>query len=312
MEEDDPSDEFLIDATAGGAMWALERLYQRYSGRFYALACRMTTDHMVAEELVQDAFLAVWQNGASYDSQVGPVRGWLFSIIYHKTLNYLRDSRRSSTQRQVPWQEVEAYERFALADVWEQVWSSMQSAKLHTCLMRLPTKQQVVIELAYFEGLTQSEIAERCQIPLGTVKARIRLGVLHLRRELEQGRKGETTPSNHTDNGQARSRREAMVVVQAAESGCATGYELCQDGSRRCFGYTEWERLVEQIEAFEFRGSTGSFTARKERRAHGHTYWYAYARGSAGKRKTYLGRPPELTLPHLEAIARKLHMSFNC
>ena len=129
MEEDELSDEFLIDAIAGGVMWALERLYHRYSGRFHALAYRMTADNMVAEELVQDAFFAVWQSATSYAPQAGPVRGWLFSIIYHHAINYLRGVRRRSTL-QVPWQEVEAYERFALSDVWEEAWSSVQSAEL--------------------------------------------------------------------------------------------------------------------------------------------------------------------------------------
>jgi RNA polymerase sigma-70 factor, ECF subfamily len=96
MEEDELSDEFLIEAIAGGAMWALERLCQRYRGRFYALAF-LTADKMVAEELVQDTFLALWQSATSYDPQAGPVRGWLFSIIYHHTVDYLRSLRRRSS-----------------------------------------------------------------------------------------------------------------------------------------------------------------------------------------------------------------------
>src|SRR6266571_1726917 len=257
MEEDELSDEFLIDAIAGGAMWALERLHDRYRGRFYALAYRMTADHMAAEELVQDAFLAIWQSAKLYAPQAGPVRSWLFSIIYHR-------------------------------------------------LMQLPKEQRAVIELAYFWGWTHTEITQRCHIPLGTVKARIRLGVLHLRRALEQGG-GENPPSGKTNSGQARPGQAPTVVVQVTESGCATGYELCREGSLRCFGYTEWEHLVEEIDAFEFRGTAGSFIARKEKRAHGHAYWYAYTWGSGGRRKTYFGRPAELTLARLEAMVRKLH-----
>ena len=307
MEEDELSDEFLMDAIAGRAMWALERLHDRYSGRFYALAYRMTADHMVAEELVQDAFFTIWRSATSYAPQRGPVRNWLFSIIYHQTLHYLRSVRHHSTLQQVSLQEAEAYERFALSDVWEQAWGSIQSADLHACLMQLPTQQRVVIELAYFWGWTHTEIAQRCQIPLGTVKARIRLGVFHLRRALEQKGGDEKPPPANTNNGKARPRQAATVIVQATEIGCVAGYELWREGSCRCFRYTEWERLVEQIEAFEFRATAGSFTARKERRVRGHTYWYAYTWGSAGRRKTYLGRPAELTLPRLEAMARKLH-----
>ena len=140
MEEDEISDEFLIEAIAGGAMWALERLCHRYRGRLYAFAYRMTADKMVTEELVQDTFLAVWQSARSYAPQAGPVRGWIFSIIYHHTVDYLRSLRRRSSLQQVQWQEVEAYERFALSDVWEQAWSSVQIAELHACLKQLPTE----------------------------------------------------------------------------------------------------------------------------------------------------------------------------
>ncbi len=306
MAEDELSDEFLIDAIADGAMWALERLHHRYSRRFYALAYRMTADHMVAEELVQDAFFAVWQSATSYAPQAGPVRGWLFSIIYHHIINYLRSVRHRSTMQQVQWQEVEAYERFALSDVWEQAWSSIQIAELHACLMQLPTEQRAVIELAYFGGWTHGEIAQRCQIPLGTVKARIRLGVRHLRRAFEQAGGVEKTPFSKMSKGETRPGQAATVIVQENENGCAAGYELYRGGSCRCFRYTEWESLVEQIDAFEFRGNSGCFTARKEKRAHGRAYWYAYIWGSAGRCKTYLGRPAELTLARLEAMAEKL------
>ena len=306
MHEEELSDQFLIDAIAGRGMWALERLYYRYGQRFYALAYRMTADHMAAEELVQDAFLAIWQSAKLYAPRAGPVRNWLFSIIYHHTLDYLRSMRHRSTFQQVSWQEVEEYELFALSDIWEQVWSTVQSEELRDCLMQLPKKQLEVIEFAYFWGWTHTEIAQRCQIPLGTVKARIRLGVLHLRQALEQ-RGGENPPPHKMNSGQARPEQAARVVVQVTESACATGYELCREGLHRCFGYSEWEHLVDEIDAFEFRGATGSFIARKERRTRGHAYWYAYTWGHEGRRKTYLGRPAELTLARLEAMVRKLH-----
>lgn len=292
MSEDELSDEFLIDAISGKAMWALERLHERYSGRLYKLAYRMTADHMATEELVQDTFFAVWQSAATYAPQAGCVQNWLFSIIYHRAVNYLRAIRRYSNLQQVSWPEVEA-EEGSSSDVWEQVWSDMQNEKLHSYLSQLPTEQQAVIELAYFEECTQTEIAQRCKIPLGTVKGRIRLGIHRLRRVLEQG----------------RSCQEASVVVRAIDGGCAAGYEVCRDGACSCFRYTEWESLIEQIDAFEFRGTAGSFIAYKEKRAH--TYWYACTsgdrRGSIGKQKTYLGRPAKLTLACLEAMARKLH-----
>jgi len=306
MEEDELSDGFLMEAITGRAMWALERLYHRYSRRCYALAYRMTTDKMVAEELVQDTFLAVWQSATTYVPKAGSVRSWLFSIIYHNTSNYLRKVQRRSIPEQVQWQEVEAYQRFALSDVWEQAWNSVQIAKLYDCLKQLPTEQRTAIELAYFEGWTNTEIAQRCKIPLGTVKARIRLGVRHLRRSLEQEGVKKALTSNK-NVGEAKPVQTALIVVRVTDNSCATGYELCAEESCRCFGYTEWERLIEQIETFEFHGTSGGFIARKEKRAHGCIYWYAYSWRSGGRRKTYLGRPADLTLARLEAMTNKLY-----
>ncbi len=182
----------------------------------------------------------------------------------------------------------------------------VQIAELHACLKQLPTEQRTVIELAYFEGLTNTEIAQRCKIPLGTVKARIRLGIHHLRRALEQ--KGvKKAFARNKNNGEAEPEQISMVIVRVMENGCATGYELCIEESSRCFGYTEWEHLIVQIETFEFRGTSGSFITRKEKRAHGCIYWYAYSWGSGGRRKTYLGKPSDLTLARLEAITSKLY-----
>ena len=306
MKKDELSDEFLIDAIAGKAMWALERLHDRYSKRFYALAFRMTGDHMVAEELVQDAFFTVWQSATSYSPQTSPVHGWLFSIIYHRTIDYLRSIKCSSTLQQISWWEVEAYEDFFLSDVPDQVWKSVQNAELRTCIMQLPAEQREVIELAFFGGLTHCEIAQRCHMPIGTVKSRIRGGISQLRRAIEKD-EGENTRLCNMTNDKAKSAQAASVIVQATKGRCLTGYELCREGSCKCFGYTEWEHLIEQIETFEFCGTSGFFTARKEKRANSCAYWYAYTWGTMGRRKTYLGRPAELTLARLENMAKKLN-----
>jgi RNA polymerase sigma factor (sigma-70 family) len=94
--------------------------------------------------------------------------------------------RRRSALKEATWEEVEQDERAAFPDVWDEVWRSVQSTQVRTALMNIPTEQRMVIELAYFQGWTHTEIAEGCQIPLGTVKARMRLGLLHLKRALEQ------------------------------------------------------------------------------------------------------------------------------
>jgi RNA polymerase sigma factor (sigma-70 family) len=183
---DQLSDEVLLSAVARGAVWAMEILYERYSRILYSLAYGMVADHQVAEDLLQDAFLAVWRRATSYSPQSGAVRSWVVSIMHHRTIDYLRYVRRRSTLKEASWEEVERDECTAFPDAWDEAWQNIQSAKIREALMKLPTEQRMVIELAYFQGWTHSEIAEGCQIPLGTVKARIRLGLTHLRRVVEE------------------------------------------------------------------------------------------------------------------------------
>ena len=183
---DELSDEALINAIAEGAEWAMEPLYERYNRVLYSLAYRMVADHQVAEDLLQDAFLSIWRRATSYSPQSGAVRSWLISIVHHRTIDYLRAVRRRAGLKEVTWEEVELDERTAFPDVWEEALRSVQSAQLRTALRNIPSEQRMVIELAYFQGWTHSEIAEGCEIPLGTVKARMRLGLSRLKRLLGQ------------------------------------------------------------------------------------------------------------------------------
>lgn len=180
------SDEALLLAIADGAVWAMESLYQRYSRILYSLAYRMVADHQVAEDLLQDAFLAVWRRATSYSPQTGAVRNWLISILHHRTIDHLRKIRRHSTIQEAPLEEIELDGGIASPDVWDQAWQSVKSSQVRAALMKIPTEQRLVIELAYFQGWTHTEIAEGTQIPLGTVKARMRLGLIHLKQVLAQ------------------------------------------------------------------------------------------------------------------------------
>ena len=178
---DELSDEALINAITEEAEWAMEPLYERYNRVLYSLAYRMVADHQVAEDLLQEAFLSVWRRASSYSPQSGAVRSWLLSIVHHRTIDYLRTVRRRAGLKEVAWEEIEQDERIAFPDVWEEALRSVQSGQLRAALMNIPSEQRMVIELAYFQGWTHSEIAEGCEIPLGTVKARMRLGLSHLR-----------------------------------------------------------------------------------------------------------------------------------
>ncbi len=184
---DELPDEALLKAIAEGAFWAMEQLYHRYSRMLYSLAYHMVSDPQIAEDLTQDSFLAIWRRASSYSPQSGAARSWLVSIVHHRSIDYLRSvRRRSTTMKEAPLEEIELDERVAFPDVWDSVWRSVQSAQVKAGLRKLPPEQRLVIELAYFQGWTHTEVAEGLQLPLGTVKARMRLGLIHLKRILEQ------------------------------------------------------------------------------------------------------------------------------
>jgi RNA polymerase sigma-70 factor (ECF subfamily) len=183
---DELSDEFLLHTLAGGAVWAMEPLYQRYRRLLFLVAYRMVGDYQLAENLLQEVFFAVWRHASSYAPQSGVVRTWLISIMHHRAIDYLRSVGCRATVKEVTWEVVEQEMGTVCPDLWEEAWRSEQSAQVCASLRKLPKKQQLVIELAYFQGWTHREIAEQYQIPLGTVKGRIRLGLLHLKRDLAQ------------------------------------------------------------------------------------------------------------------------------
>ena len=179
------SDEVLLSAIAGGAVWAMEPLYQRYSHLLYSLAHAMVADYQVAQNLSQETFLAVWRHASAYAPQAGAVRSWLFSILRHRAIDYLRALRRRSRLQEVSWEQVEEEEHPQPPDAWDEAWRSLLASQVRAALMQIPLEQRKVIALAYFQGWTHSEIAQEYSIPLGTVKARMRLGLLHLKQALD-------------------------------------------------------------------------------------------------------------------------------
>ena len=181
-----PGDALLLHAIADKAVWAIESLYERYGHILYALAYRMLRDHQIAEDLVQDTFLAVWQRAPSYAPPRGTVRDWLFSILHHRAIDYIRAMRHRPILDGAMWKEIEQDEQYALPDVWERAWQNLEGERVRAALLKLLPEQRMVIELAYFEGWTHTEIAATYHIPLGTVKTRMRLALLHLRKHLER------------------------------------------------------------------------------------------------------------------------------
>ena len=176
------SDEALIErlaATADEA--ALSDLYDRYQAMMYGLAMRITGDAALAQDAVQEAFVGVWRNAGRYSAGRASVRTWIMSITHHRAIDVVRRRKPTTT---LPDTET-ADEALRAPDVWPEVSRGIDAAAVRVAIDGLPEIQRQAIELAYFEGLTQVEIAERTGAPLGTVKSRVRLGLQTMRRSLE-------------------------------------------------------------------------------------------------------------------------------
>ena len=177
----DDADRDAIVRVASGELDALEELYDRYRTMAYSIALRITTDGALAEDVVQESFLGAWRNAARYVEARGSVKTWLLSIVHHRAVDALR-RRRPTTE--LPDREAVPPEALTLPDVWPEVAGRLLRLEILTALRSLSDPQREAIELAYFGGLTQQEIAARTGAPLGTVKSRMRLGLLAMRRAL--------------------------------------------------------------------------------------------------------------------------------
>lgn len=175
------SDEELLRRVAGGDPAALACLYDRYAALIYGLVRRIVRDEGQAEDLVQEVFLRVWNRPYVYEPGRGSFRAWLVSVAHHLAVDVIRRRRREASYR----------ERLDPAtgapDPVEAALNEVEGAKVRSLLGRLPPDQRQVVELAYFEGLTHREIAERLGEPIGTVKTRLRLGIMKLRALYEDG-----------------------------------------------------------------------------------------------------------------------------
>ncbi|MEA2619535.1 MAG: hypothetical protein QOC97_308 [Chloroflexota bacterium] len=178
----DEADRAVLARLADGELDALEDLYDRYKTMAYSIAYRITNDATLAEDVVQDAFLGAWRNAARYIEGRGSVKTWLLSIVHHRAIDAVRRRRPTS---ELPDLELPPPAAFRLPDVWAEVASILDAETVQAALGALSDVQREAIELAYFGGMTQQEIADRTSTPLGTVKSRMRLGLLAMRRNLE-------------------------------------------------------------------------------------------------------------------------------
>ena len=175
-EPQGPDDGALLERIVSGDTVAFGLLYDRHSRAAYGLALRILAEPSVAEDVVQDAFLTVWRQGATYGQTRGTVRSWLLAIVHHRAIDYVR--RRHDDRQQV-------LEDMTLlpdsSDTWEQASRNVDGAHVREALKQLPPDQQRSVLLAYFGGYTHDEIARQLGVPLGTVKGRLRIGLQKMR-----------------------------------------------------------------------------------------------------------------------------------
>jgi len=177
----DDADRDVLARVSNGELDALQDLYDRYRTMAYSIALRITSDASLAEDVVQDAFLGAWRSAARYVEGRGSVKTWLLSIVHHRAIDAVRRRRPTS---ELPEAEAPPPPALTLPDIWKEVAGNLDREAIAAALATLSDVQREAIELAYFGGLTQIEIADRTGAPLGTVKSRVRLGLLAMRAEL--------------------------------------------------------------------------------------------------------------------------------
>jgi len=177
--EDRDADLSAIARMAGGDQTALAELYDRHSRQVYSIAVRILQNPADAEDVVQDVFSQAWRHASRYDVARGAVGAWLLTVARSRAIDRLR-ARRVRPDLAAPGKIVrDVLDPALLQDA--QLLTAEQVERLRGALGELPMPQRTALELAYYEGLTHKEIAERLQEPLGTVKTRIRLAMSKLR-----------------------------------------------------------------------------------------------------------------------------------
>jgi RNA polymerase sigma-70 factor (ECF subfamily) len=172
------ADEDLISLVKKGDPEAFAVIYDRHSRASYSLAYRMMGERQAAEDLVQDAFLKVWRSAGSYRAERGSVRTWILSIVHNRGIDQLRSlasRRRTQEKAEAAAPKSQPSEAFA------ESWRNSQREQVREALGTLPPEQLKILELTYFSGYTHLEIARLLDLPLGTVKGRMRLGLKKIR-----------------------------------------------------------------------------------------------------------------------------------
>ena len=184
MKEGARDDAEALRLLAEHDVYAFDELYRRYSGSAYGLALRLTGQHALAQDVVHDAFLALWRAPETYDASRGPFRTFFLSLVHHRAVDVIRreDRLRRRTERASNLEPLRGED--VAEDVVDEAFLAERRKEVREALLSLPAEQRMVLEMAYLNGTTQAGIAEQLGIPIGTVKTRTLAAMRKLRRML--------------------------------------------------------------------------------------------------------------------------------
>jgi RNA polymerase sigma-70 factor (ECF subfamily) len=172
------SDEALVALAARSEQSALAELYDRYGRTAYGLALRVLRDQSLAEDAVQEAFLAIWRTASRFMPEKGRASTWILTLVHRRAVDTVRREQRRRAD------SLELAAEPSVEGVEEDAWLRLQRERVQEALRHLPDTQREALELAYYGGFSQSELAERLGQPLGTIKSRMFTGLSRLREEL--------------------------------------------------------------------------------------------------------------------------------
>jgi RNA polymerase sigma factor (sigma-70 family) len=182
------SDEAVVALVARSDQEALGELYDRFGRVAYGLALRVLRDEKLAEDAVQEGFLAAWRNADRFLPERGKASTWLLTLVHRRAVDLVR---REDSRRAEPIAEDAAAGASRSAE--EDAWLRFERERVQSALQRLPDQQREALELAYYGGFTQTELAERLGQPVGTIKSRMFTGLARLRELLAEPGHGEAT-----------------------------------------------------------------------------------------------------------------------
>jgi RNA polymerase sigma-70 factor, ECF subfamily len=172
-------DHRLIRKIARADESGLADLLRQYGPAALGLATRILGDQTLAEDVLQDVFLSIWRRPDRYDEARGSVRTWLLTQVHHRAVDIVRREEAERRRRSTPGVPTDVID-----DIVEDAWMAARAQRMRTALRSLPTEQRDMITLAYYEGLTQTEVSARAGVPLGTVKSRTLTAMRRLRAAL--------------------------------------------------------------------------------------------------------------------------------